>query len=97
LHVSKEARGRRCVALPVLHTHAEGIPVDLVAGAHDGIIPPRNVAAHHAAMQAAGLTVTYKEFDFGHLDFTFGVKDDLKRYVCRLLRKPTAAATPMRS
>ncbi len=31
--------------------------------------------------------VTYKEFEFGHLDFTFAVKDELKQYLMKLLRK----------
>jgi hypothetical protein len=40
-------------------------------------------------MRAAGCDVTYKEFDdFGHLDFTFAVKDDLRHYVLsRLLMR----------
>jgi hypothetical protein len=34
------------------------------------------------AMKAAGVRlVTYKEFDYGHLDFTFAVKDALRHYV----------------
>ena len=37
---------------------------------------------HYRTMQAAGCNVTYKEFDsFGHLDFVFAVKDDLRHYV----------------
>ena len=28
---------------------------------------------HYEAFQAEGARVTYKEFDFGHLDFTFAV------------------------
>jgi hypothetical protein len=31
--------------------------------------------------------VSYKEYEFGHLDFTFAVKEELKRYLMRLLRK----------
>ena len=31
--------------------------------------------------------VSYKEFDFGHLDFTFAVKEELKLYLMRLLGK----------
>jgi hypothetical protein len=94
------------VPLPLIlkRTHARTIkaccaptgalPIDLVAGAADGIIPPRNVRAHYHAMLAAGLpAVSYKEFGFGHLDFTFGVKDELRAYVLRLLRKPTTAGS----
>jgi hypothetical protein len=35
--------------------------------------------------------VTYKEFDFGHLDFTFAVKEELKLYLLRLLKRPCVA------
>lgn len=67
---------------------AGGLPVDLVAGRRDGVIPPANVRAHLAAMQAAGVSVSYKEFEhMGHLDFTFAAKEELKMYMLRLLRK----------
>jgi len=29
--------------------------------------------------------VSYREFDFGHLDFTFAVKEELKRYLLQAL------------
>ena len=35
----------------------EGIPVDLVAGLRDGIIPPENIRMHHSKMMDAGLKV----------------------------------------
>jgi len=63
-----------------------GMPVDLVAGTHDGVIPAANIRAHHSSMLAAGVRATYREFEFGHLDFTFAVKEDLKLYMMRLLR-----------
>lgn len=47
------------------------MPVDICAGRGDGIIAKENVLMHYEAMRAAGCRVTYKEFDFGHLDFTF--------------------------
>jgi len=31
--------------------------------------------------------VTYREFDFGHLDFTFAVKEELKRFLLHALRR----------
>jgi len=34
-----------------------GIPVDLVAGTRDGVIPPHNIRIHYEAMKAAGLQV----------------------------------------
>ena len=30
--------------------------------------------------------VTFREFNFGHLDFTFGYKDDLRHFVLSRLR-----------
>lgn len=37
------------------------VPVHLVAGLHDGVIPPVNIQRHFEAMQAAGVDVTYRE------------------------------------
>lgn len=52
------------------------------AGRSDGIIARENVIKHYNQMHAAGCDVTYKEFEsFGHLDFVFAVKDDLRHYV----------------
>ncbi len=63
-------------------------PVDLLAGRADGIVPMTNVLLHFEAMRRAGTRVTYKEFNFGHLDFTFAVKEELRHYVLsRLLLK----------
>ncbi len=44
---------------------------------------------HYDCMHSAGCDVTYKEFEsFGHLDFVFAVKDDLRHYVLsRLLMR----------
>ena len=51
-------------------------------GRADGVIARENVLEHYAHMRDAGLNVTYKEFEaFGHLDFTFAIKDDLRHYV----------------
>ncbi|GBF99175.1 alpha beta hydrolase family [Raphidocelis subcapitata] len=64
------------------------VPVDICAGAHDGVIPPANVRRHVAAMRAAGVDVSYREFDYGHLDFTFTTRDELRYFVLkRLARK----------
>ncbi len=46
----------------------------LVAGEHDGVIPASNIRYHHAAMSSAGMDVSYREFDYGHMDFTFSAK-----------------------
>ncbi|GFR48097.1 hypothetical protein Agub_g9782 [Astrephomene gubernaculifera] len=62
------------------------LPVHLVAGRRDGIIPAPNIRRHLDAMRAQGVAVSYREFDFGHLDFTFGVKEELRMYLMRVLR-----------
>lgn len=38
-------------------------------------------------MLALCAQVTYREFDFGHLDFTFAVKEELKRFLLQSLSK----------
>lgn len=59
------------------------------AGRTDGVIARENVVKHYEYMHSAGCDVTYKEFEsFGHLDFVFAVKDDLRHYVLsRLLMR----------
>lgn len=57
------------------------MPIDIMAGKSDGVIAKENVLMHYKKLQEANCSVTYKEFDFGHLDFTFAVKDDLRHYV----------------
>ena len=58
------------------------IPVDIMAGRRDGVIAAENAVEHYERMRGAGCRVTYKEFEsFGHLDFTFAMKDELRHYV----------------
>ena len=38
---------------------AAGVPVDLMAGMRDGIIPPENVRMHAARMKEAGVKVRH--------------------------------------
>eukprot|EP00892_Ulva_mutabilis_P007491 jgi/Ulvmu1/5113/UM021_0130.1 len=58
------------------------VPVDFAAGKFDGIISPQCVKKHRNHMIAAGVQhVTYREFEFGHLDFTFSAKQDLRHHV----------------
>eukprot|EP00955_Chlamydomonas_euryale_P017230 184134-Chlamydomonas_euryale.AAC.1 len=42
-----------------------GMPVDLVAGTHDGVIPAANIRAHHSSMLAAGVRATYRVRAYG--------------------------------
>ncbi|KAL4536596.1 hypothetical protein Ndes2437B_g06008 [Nannochloris sp. 'desiccata'] len=63
------------------------IPVDLAAGSSDGLIPPENVKCHFERLQAAGVRCTLRGFEYGHLDFTFGVKEEVNGYIIQRLRK----------
>lgn len=67
--------------------HRINIPVDLVAGKKDGVIPPVCVRKHAQCMQEAGIDVSYKEFDYGHLEFSFTVQDDLVSYMLDCLSR----------
>jgi len=64
------------------------VPVDIVAGRADGVVAAADVARHHRAMVAAGVKdVSYVEFpDAGHMDLVMSSKDDVRRYVMKLLR-----------
>eukprot|EP00775_Hariotina_reticulata_P007609 gene7609-7811_t len=62
-----------------------GVPVHLVSGLHDGVIPPGNVMLHYQALKAAGVDVSYRQFEYGHMDFTFSAKEELGYYVLSLM------------
>lgn len=57
------------------------IPVDFIAGRQDGIIPPVCVKRHVAHMLDKGVPVSYREFEYGHLEFSATVAHDLQSYV----------------
>ena len=63
--------------------HRIDIPIDIAGGIRDMIIPSDAVYQHVQHMQAAGKAVTFKEFDFGHLDFTMSSKEDLTHHVLK--------------
>lgn len=68
------------------------IPVDLVAGQRDKVIRPSNVRKHYKLMKESGVDVSYKEFEYAHLDFTFSHREELLAYVMSrflLLEPPT--------
>lgn len=44
-----------------LYHTLRGVPVHLVAGLHDGVIPPTNIKCHYESMRAAGVDVSYRE------------------------------------
>lgn len=57
------------------------IPVDLVGGQKDRVIRPSMVRRHYTLMKEAGVDVSYSEFEYAHLDFTFSHHEELLSYV----------------
>lgn len=57
------------------------IPVDLVAGRKDKVIRPSMVRKHYKLMKDSGVDVSYNEFEYAHLDFTFSHREELLAYV----------------
>lgn len=57
------------------------IPVDLVAGQKDKVIQPSMVRKHYKLMKDSGVDVSYNEFEYAHLDFTFSHREELLAYV----------------
>lgn len=57
------------------------IPVDLVAGQKDQVIRPSMVKKHYKLMKDARVDVSYNEFEYAHLDFTFSHHEELLSYV----------------
>ncbi|ESW32353.1 hypothetical protein PHAVU_002G315000 [Phaseolus vulgaris] len=57
------------------------IPVDLVAGQRDTVIRSSMVKRHYKLMKDAGVDVSYNEFEYAHLDFTFSHREELLSYV----------------
>jgi len=72
------------------HYNLIDIPVDLVAGRKDKVIRPSMVKKHYRHMKRAGVEVSYNEFEYAHLDFTFSHREELLSYVMSrlLLVKP---------
>ncbi|KAL8124139.1 hypothetical protein AgCh_011954 [Apium graveolens] len=73
-------------------------PVDLVAGRKDQVIRPSMVRKHYTVMRDAGVKVSFFEFEYAHLDFTFSHREELLAYVMsRLLlvapRSPKSLST----
>ncbi|KAE8724982.1 STOMATAL CYTOKINESIS-DEFECTIVE 1 family protein [Hibiscus syriacus] len=57
------------------------IPIDLIAGRNDKIISAAMVRRHYKSMRDAGVDVSYKELEYGHLDFTKSNREDILAYV----------------
>ncbi|OIW16004.1 hypothetical protein TanjilG_04539 [Lupinus angustifolius] len=63
------------------HYELINIPVDLVAGQKDKVIRPSMVKRHYKVMKGAGVNVSFNEFEYAHLDFTFSHREELLSYV----------------
>lgn len=63
------------------HYNLIDIPIDLVAGRKDKVIRPTMVRKHYRLMKRAGVEVSYNEFEYAHLDFTFSHREELLSYV----------------
>ncbi|KAI0492857.1 hypothetical protein KFK09_027133 [Dendrobium nobile] len=61
--------------------HLIDVPVDLVAGRKDQVIRPSMVRKHYRLMKREGVDVSYNEFEYAHLDFTFSHREELLAYV----------------
>ncbi|XP_076892756.1 uncharacterized protein LOC143544559 [Bidens hawaiensis] len=57
------------------------IPIDLVAGMKDKVILPSMIIHHYRLMKDAGVSASYKQFEYAHLDFTFSHREELLEYV----------------
>ncbi|CAH2067157.1 unnamed protein product [Thlaspi arvense] len=57
------------------------VPVDLVAGKKDRVIRPSMVRKHYKVMREAEVDVSFNEFEYAHLDFTFSHREELLTYV----------------
>jgi len=57
------------------------IPVDLVGGKRDGVVSCKNVHQYLKELQESHVKVSYKEFDVGHLEFTFQADEQFARYL----------------
>ncbi|KAE9613931.1 putative triacylglycerol lipase [Lupinus albus] len=63
------------------HYELINIPVDLVGGQKDTVIRSSMVKRHYKLMKDAGVDVSYNEFEYAHLDFTFSHHEELLSYV----------------
>ncbi|KAJ6796660.1 uncharacterized protein M6B38_201985 [Iris pallida] len=63
------------------HYNLIDIPIDLVAGRKDKVIRPSMVKKHYRLMKRTGVEVSYNEFEYAHLDFTFSHREELLSYV----------------
>ncbi|KAJ7554662.1 hypothetical protein O6H91_05G002700 [Diphasiastrum complanatum] len=72
------------------HYDAIDIPVDVVAGTKDRLIPPSMVRRHYKTLKDAGVEASYEEFEYAHLDFTFAHREESLLYVMSRLMLVTS-------
>ena len=81
---------------PVPHSIAQHydlintLPIDLASGSSDGLIPPESVEMHLFWMKKGNVPVTIREFDYGHLEFIFGVGHELVTFIVSCLKKSSS-------
>ncbi|KAL6007605.1 hypothetical protein ACLOJK_033104 [Asimina triloba] len=62
------------------------VPVFLVAGRKDRVIPSAMVRRHYELMKDQGVEASYREYEYAHLDFTFLHSEELLGYIMSCLR-----------
>lgn len=74
--------------------HLIDVPIDLVAGRRDRVIRASMVRKHYRLMKRAGVRVSYNEFAYAHLDFTFSHREELLAFVMSRLMLPLSEVPP---
>mmetsp|Transcript_9140 Transcript_9140/g.18126 ORF Transcript_9140/g.18126 Transcript_9140/m.18126 type:complete len:568 (-) Transcript_9140:626-2329(-) len=65
------------------------LPIDIAGGTSDGLIPPENAAYHEYYLRQAQVPVTMNLFEYGHLEFIFGVGNEIVTYIMKCLNTNT--------
>ena len=66
----------------------QDLPIVIAGGTSDGLIPPENASRHYYFLQKANVQCTMSYFDYGHLEFIFGVGGELLHYIMKRLNAP---------
>jgi predicted esterase len=83
------SRSITATCLPAEHYRLLDIPVDLLAGGADGIIPPSCVVRHVQSLRSAGVPCSFRILQqLGHMDMTLAVKGDIRLFVLSKLSAP---------
>lgn len=68
----------------------QDLPIDIAGGTSDGLIPPQSASRHQHFLQKAHVPCTMSYFDYGHLEFIFGVGEELLSFIINRLNTPTS-------